>query len=404
MQAAPIEPKGFEQSIDHPIYNHPSLEIFFNSIIKTTNPNLVFPYLDYVEFEATNSDYAEIQIKPFTKFVSLETREITFRFSQDHVQSLHSDWGMDASSLISGVIVNEHVQEITSSAFSKAIEYGETNFKELDMPWNPHLDGTVKISRTITFKDNRWQWFLNIFRSKHNKRTITEDVIIDVNNTHTILRKLAIKIRALSNMITMSSRRGPANTIICSGRSATVLQDSAEFMINTSARVQMDNTSSIYYIGSYGGMSVYVNPLMKWNDDRFLLFRKGHRSEPGMHFVYMDEEPEMIESILDGTLVPRMKKRSRESLIEAGLKLHKNFKRNYTDTLLKLSSRELGKVVDYKVGTDEFEKLRDHLMDNFDLGSLQNKVYGMCQETHQPFVKKLVVRIDNIEKMTQLSF
>lgn len=87
-----------------------------------------------------------------------------------------------------------------------------------------------------------------------------------------------------------------------------------------------------------------------------------------------------------------------------GVKLHKNFKRNYTDTLLKLSSRELGKVVDYKVGSEEFEKLRDHLMDDFDLGSLQNKVYNMCQETHQPFVKRLVVRIDNIEKMVQLSF
>ena len=77
-----------------------------------------------------------------------------------------------------------------------------------------------------------------------------------------------------------------------------------------------------------------------------------------------------------------------------GVKLHKNFRTNYQDTLLRISNKELEKVVNYKVGSDDFETRRDYLLDEFDLKSIQDKIYDLCQVGHIPFIKKLSGKAD----------
>ena len=78
-----------------------------------------------------------------------------------------------------------------------------------------------------------------------------------------------------------------------------------------------------------------------------------------------------------------------------GFQLHQNFKKNYTDTLLRLTNRELNKVIDHKVGTPDFEVLRDDLMDNFDLQMVQTKTFSLCKMGPDQFVKSLMIRVRN---------
>lgn len=85
-----------------------------------------------------------------------------------------------------------------------------------------------------------------------------------------------------------------------------------------------------------------------------------------------------------------------------GVKLHDNFRSNYTDTLLRLSNREINSVLNSKQDPD-FEFKRDYLMDDFDLQAVQNKAFKLCckdgdSRERQTFIKKLSERIEIIEK------
>ena len=85
-----------------------------------------------------------------------------------------------------------------------------------------------------------------------------------------------------------------------------------------------------------------------------------------------------------------------------GIQLHNNFRSNYTDTLLRLSSREIKSVLSSKNEPD-FEFKRDYLMDDFDLQAIQNKAFKLCCKdgegrSRQVFLKKLSERIEITEK------
>lgn len=82
-----------------------------------------------------------------------------------------------------------------------------------------------------------------------------------------------------------------------------------------------------------------------------------------------------------------------------GAKLYKNFKNNYADTLLKLSSKEINNVVNDNLdikNTNDFEKQRDYLLDDFDLSMMQNKVFSLFRASHLSFAKKLKIRIKTL--------
>ena len=85
-----------------------------------------------------------------------------------------------------------------------------------------------------------------------------------------------------------------------------------------------------------------------------------------------------------------------------GIQLHNNFRANYTDTLLRLTNREINSVLSSKEDPD-FEFKRDYLMDDFDLQAVQNKAFKLCCKDgdgrgRQTFLKKLSERIEITEK------
>lgn len=100
-----------------------------------------------------------------------------------------------------------------------------------------------------------------------------------------------------------------------------------------------------------------------------------------------------------------IKDRKKNALISdpGGVEIFKNFKRNYTDTLLRLSEREIKKVTSQKTETPDYEVKRDYLLDEFDLGLMQNKMFSLCNYDHKVFIKKLSNHIDNHEKKEKYS-
>jgi len=73
-----------------------------------------------------------------------------------------------------------------------------------------------------------------------------------------------------------------------------------------------------------------------------------------------------------------------------GVTIHKSFYRNLQTAVLKLINQELSKVVDKGVGSEQYELLRDNLLDEFDLHAFQSRALEMSNEKPGLFVKQLM--------------
>lgn len=330
---------GFNSSIEHPVYNHPSVELFFNGIHRMDNPVGMMTYVDYEEVPVTGiEELPMLNMRPFTKSIELRNRQMSAAPSIEAIQDLNAPRN-DHEELTRSILTNEHIQTISRAACARAFELGEINLSEIDVPWNSSIGNATQYNliRPVTYKEDPWQWFLNIFRFKENKRTITNtdnahlgSPPMVADNIHTLQMRCMSKIRQLSNMISMTSRRGPANTIVCSARMATVIQDCSGF---TFAQHNHGNYGSIgpYNIGVFAGLNVYLDPVMQWDDDRVLIFRKGNETEPGLSMCFMNV-PENTQVIGEYTFSPRLVFNIRESIVETGFKPHQNYVTARIDT------------------------------------------------------------------------
>jgi len=80
-----------------------------------------------------------------------------------------------------------------------------------------------------------------------------------------------------------------------------------------------------------------------------------------------------------------------------GVTTHKRFYRNLQTAVLKLINQELSKVVDVGVGSDEYEELRDSLLDDFDLHAFQTRALEMSSGKPGSFLKYLMDEMSSKE-------
>ena len=122
---------------------------------------------------------------------------------------------------------------------------------------------------------------------------------------------------AMSNMISIRGRRGPATFAVTNGQVASALQDCAGFIAAPFANSIAQNSGSLYSVGQLAGISVYVDPNMDWSDNRLCIGRKGDGNSPGL--VYMPYLlAESVQMIAESTMAPKCAIKSRVALVEAG--------------------------------------------------------------------------------------
>jgi hypothetical protein len=141
--------------------------------------------------------------------------------------------------------------------------------------------------------------------------------------THAVQRKLITKIAHASNYIATEGRVGPAQYLITNGGLAAALQDIAGYTINP-LKSKMNASGQLYPVGSIGDISIYVDPYMRYNDNRIVLGRKNNPDQPGIIFVpYLMAQS--ISVISEATFAPRMLLRSRYAVTEVGWYPQKQF-------------------------------------------------------------------------------
>jgi hypothetical protein len=119
-----------------------------------------------------------------------------------------------------------------------------------------------------------------------------------------------------SNYIATEGRVGPAQYAVTNGALAASLMDIAGYTINPT-KSKINGSGQLYPVGQIGDIQVYVDPYMKYNDNRIVLGRKNNPDQPGIIFVpYLMAQS--ISLISEATFAPRLLLRSRYAVAEVG--------------------------------------------------------------------------------------
>jgi hypothetical protein len=251
--------------------------------------------------EDDNSYSGVIGPKISSKTIAVGTIEISSALRRTEIEDIKANTGMDIVQKMESILVNELSQTISKQIVSKIFEMGSLNAK------NAPQDS--KSSRSLF--DLNTNYALN---STGN---------VGGETTHAVQRKLITRIAHASNYIATEGRVGPAQYLITNGGLAAALQDIAGYTINP-VKSKMNSQGQLYPVGSIGDISIYVDPYMRYNDNRIVLGRKNNPDQPGIIFVpYLMAQS--ISVISEATFAPRMLLRSRYAIAEVGWYPQKQF-------------------------------------------------------------------------------
>ena len=257
----------------------------------------------------------QMSLKVFTKFGQVGTQSIAVAVTQEQVQDLQKQWGIDVLKLVENAAINELSQSINKHILSRLFALGWRNHVEAyeseGVNLNISLIGTDTAKTCVTYFDN-----------VENEVQVTMPVPAwkkfgDFENSDTVFKKVGVNLLAAGNLIMNRGRRGPANFIVTNWKLATMLQSNSQYAFSPLANTLNQNNGSLYPTGTIAGMTLYVDPLMATYDTRVLVGRKGDKQEPGVVLCpYIMAES--VRLIAEHTAAPKVIVKSRYALVDLG--------------------------------------------------------------------------------------
>ena len=239
-----------------------------------------------------------------SKTIAVGTIEVSSALRRTEIEDIKANTGMDIVQKMESILVNELSQTISKQIVAKIFEMGSLNRTSA-----PLAHGKTSVSATAS----------TIF----DLDTSYVSAMAGGETTHAVQRKLITKIAHASNYIATEGRVGPAQYLVTNGGLAAALQDIAGYTINP-VKSKLNGQGQLYPVGSIGDIAIYVDPYMKYNDNRIVLGRKNNPDQPGIIFVpYLMAQS--ISVISEATFAPRMLLRSRYAVAEVGWFPQKQF-------------------------------------------------------------------------------
>ena len=231
--------------------------------------------------------------KVSSKSVAVGTIEVSSALRRSEIEDIKANTGMDIVQKMESILVNELSQTISKQIVGKVFELASLN------------------------RDSA---------PRGGVGTITNQTVFDLDTayvsgvggetTHAVQRKLITKMVHASNYIATEGRVGPAQFAVTNGGLAAAFMDIAGYTINP-VKSKVNGAGQLYPVGQIGDITIYVDPYMKYNDNRIALGRKNNPDQPGLIFVpYLMAQS--ISLISEATFAPRMLLRSRYAVAEVG--------------------------------------------------------------------------------------
>ena len=257
----------------------------------------------------------QMSLKVFTKFGQVGTQSVAVAVTQEQVQDLQKQWGIDVLKLVENAAINELSQSINKHILSRLFALG----------WRNHVEAYesegVNLNISLTGVDTA-KTCVTYFEDVNNEVKVTMPVPAfakfgDFENSDTVFKKVGVNLLAAGNLIMNRGRRGPANFIVTNWKLATILQSNSQYAFSPIANTLNQNNGSLYPAGTIAGMTLYVDPLMATYDTRVLVGRKGDKQEPGVVMCpYIMAES--VRLISEHTASPKVIVKSRYSLVDLG--------------------------------------------------------------------------------------
>jgi hypothetical protein len=262
--------------------------------------------------------YNTMGLKAFTKFVEAKTFQVAASVTTEQIQDLNKQYGIDVVSMVENALVNELSQAINKNILSKAFALGWLNNYGMvtaeAVTLNATLDPGLTTSTTQAYVGADGTSYTITVPAFSGFASSTG---VAYENQYTVQRRILSKILAGGNVVAQRGRRGPANFIVTNLALASAIQDNAQFTAAPLTNAVNQNNGSLYPVGTIAGMTLYVDPNMRYSDTRVLVGRKGADEEPGLKFMpYMMAES--LQTIAEGTMSPKIAVKSRFALVEAG--------------------------------------------------------------------------------------
>jgi len=217
------------------------------------------------------------------KRVQVGTIEVSTAVKRTEIEDIKSQTGIDIMQKLESVLANELAQTISKQIVRKIFELGSVN--------------AASAPATLSTFDTDTMNFLG------------------GENSVSANRKLIQRIMAASNFIATEGRVGPAQYAITNGQIASALQAGAGYTLSP-VKNNMSN-GQLYPMGTLGDMQIYVDPYMKYGDNRIALGRKNAADQPGIIFVpYLMAQS--VQLMSEATFAPRLLLRSRFAVTEVG--------------------------------------------------------------------------------------
>lgn len=239
-----------------------------------------------------------------SKSITVGTVEVSSALRRTEIEDIKANTGMDIVQKMESILVNELSQTISKQIIAKVFEMGNTN--RASAPAYTGLNANAIPGQTIFDLDT------NYVQAGPGGET-----------THAVQRKLITKMVHASNYIATEGRVGPAQYAVTNGGLAAALMDVAGYTINP-FKSKLNTNGQMYPVGQIGDITIYVDPYMKFNDDRILIGRKNNPDQPGICFVPF-LMAQSISIMSEATFAPRMILRSRYAVAELGFFPQKQF-------------------------------------------------------------------------------
>jgi len=240
-----------------------------------------------------------------SKSIAVGTIEVSSALRRTEIEDIKANTGMDIVQKMESILVNELSQTISKQIVANVFALGDTN-RSTAPSRTGNAAGTPGLTANTIFD-------------------------LDTNyvsgpggeTTHAVQRKLITKMVHASNFIATEGRVGPAQYAVTNGGLAAALMDIAGYTINPT-KSKINASGQLYPVGQIGDIQIYVDPYMKYNDNRIVIGRKNNADQPGLIFVpYLMAQS--ISLISEATFAPRMLLRSRYAVSEVGWYPQKQF-------------------------------------------------------------------------------
>ena len=234
------------------------------------------------------SKFRQMGLRMFTKFIEAKGDQVAISATVEQIQDLNRVWNFDVISMLENVAVNELAQTINKKLVDRVFTLGATHKSALEA-----VEGSNICNLDLTVGSTGFE------------------------NISTLQRRVVTKILEMANLIYHRGRFGAGTYIVTNGRVASALADVAGYSFAPFNNDLPSTPGQLYPAGKVHGLTIYVDPNLKFSDDRIHIGRKGADEEPGVKFLpYIMAES--LQTIAEGTFSPKIGMKSRYAITEAG--------------------------------------------------------------------------------------